>query len=98
MRYREVELNVVQGIGRQLWKWSVSFDSNHSATGQAATKREAVAEAERMESLATGFSAKVEERENHGSTSGVIGANHRAATSGAESRGTASPGSSTGKT
>jgi hypothetical protein len=30
-----------------LWKWSVSFDSNHSATGQAATKREAVAEAER---------------------------------------------------
>jgi hypothetical protein len=52
MRYREVELSVVQGIGRQLWKWSVSFDSNHSATGQAATgqaatKREAVAEAER---------------------------------------------------
>ena len=52
MRYREVELSVVQGIGRQLWKWSVSFDSNHSATGQAATgqaatKREALAEAER---------------------------------------------------
>jgi hypothetical protein len=62
MRYREVELSMVQGIGRQLWKWSVSFDSNHSATGQAATgqaatgqaatgqaatKREAVAEAER---------------------------------------------------
>ena len=47
MRYREVELSVVQGIGRQLWEWSVSFDSNHSATGKAATKREAVAEAER---------------------------------------------------
>jgi hypothetical protein len=47
MRYREVELSVVQGIGRQLWTWSVSFDSSHSATGQAATKREAVAEAER---------------------------------------------------
>jgi hypothetical protein len=29
-----------------LWKWSVSFDA-HSATGQAATKREAVTEAER---------------------------------------------------
>ena len=52
MKYRDTEYTVVQGIGRQLWKWSVSFDSNHSATGQAATgqaatKREAVAEAER---------------------------------------------------
>jgi hypothetical protein len=52
MRYRDTEFSVapVQGIGRgrqQLWKWSVSFDSNHSATGQAATEPEAVAEAER---------------------------------------------------
>jgi hypothetical protein len=47
MRYRNTEFSVVQGIGRQLWKWSVSFDSNHSATGQAATKPEAAAEAER---------------------------------------------------
>jgi hypothetical protein len=38
---------VVQGIGRQLWKWSVSLDADHLVTGQAATKPEAVAEAER---------------------------------------------------
>jgi hypothetical protein len=47
MRYREIEFSVDQGIGRQLWKWSVSLDANHSVTGQAATKPEAVAEAER---------------------------------------------------
>jgi hypothetical protein len=47
MKYREVEFSVVQGIGRHLWRWSVSLDANHSATGQAATKSEAVAEAER---------------------------------------------------
>ena len=46
MRYREIEFSVVQGIGRQLWKWSVSIDANHSVTGQAATKPEAVVEAE----------------------------------------------------
>jgi hypothetical protein len=47
MKYREVEFGVVQGIGRHLWRWSVSLDANHSATGQAATNSEAVAEAER---------------------------------------------------
>jgi len=46
MKYREVEYSVVQGIERQVWKWAVSFDAN-TATGQAATKAEAVAEAER---------------------------------------------------
>ncbi len=38
---------MVQGLGRQLWKWSVSFDTGISASGQAAIKGEAVAEAER---------------------------------------------------
>ena len=46
MKYRDIDYTVVQGIGRQLWKWSVSFDAN-PARGQAATKSEAVAEAER---------------------------------------------------
>ena len=46
MRYREIEFSVVQGIGRQLWKWSVSLNANHSVTSQAATKPEAVVEAE----------------------------------------------------
>ena len=46
MRYRDVDYTVVQGIGRQLWKWAVSIEAN-PRTGQAATKSEAVAEAER---------------------------------------------------
>ena len=46
MEYRGVEYIVVQGIGRQLWKWAVSIDAK-PRTGQAATKSEAVAEAER---------------------------------------------------
>jgi hypothetical protein len=45
MKYRGIEYAVVQGIGRHLWKWSVSFDAN-PVRGQAATKSEA-AEAER---------------------------------------------------
>ncbi len=47
MEYRGIEYTVVQGIGRHIWKWSVAFDANHSATGQAATKAEAISEAER---------------------------------------------------
>ena len=47
MKYRDVEYTVVQGIGRQIWKWSVSLDTGVFATGQAAIKSEAVAEAER---------------------------------------------------
>src|SRR6266851_4817224 len=46
MRYRDIEYTVVQGIGRQLWKWAVSFESIH-LRGQGATKSEAIAEAER---------------------------------------------------
>jgi hypothetical protein len=47
MKYRDIEYTVVQGIGRQVWKWSVSFDADVSARGQAAIKSEAVAEAQR---------------------------------------------------
>ena len=46
MKYRGIEYTVVQGIGRQLWKWSVSV-ADVVTSGQAATKSEAVAEAER---------------------------------------------------
>jgi len=46
VKYREVEYTVVQGITRQLWKWSFSIDESIKA-GQAATKAEAVKEAER---------------------------------------------------
>ena len=37
---------VVQGIGRQLWKWAFALEGK-VLRGQAATKAEAVAEAER---------------------------------------------------
>jgi hypothetical protein len=47
MEYRGIEYTVVQSVGRQVWKWSVSFDTDVSARGQAAIKSEAVAEAER---------------------------------------------------
>jgi hypothetical protein len=46
MKYRDIEYTVVQGLGRQLWKWSVSV-AGVVIRGQAATKSEAVAEAER---------------------------------------------------
>ena len=46
LKYRDVEFTVVQGFGRQLWKWGVALEGK-ALTGQAATKAEAVAEAER---------------------------------------------------
>jgi hypothetical protein len=47
MEYRDIEYTVVQGIGRHTWKWAVSVDASLSAKGQAWSKAEAVAEAER---------------------------------------------------
>jgi hypothetical protein len=46
VKYRDVEYIVVQGPGRQLWKWGFAFEGK-ARTGQAATKAEAVSEAER---------------------------------------------------
>jgi hypothetical protein len=46
LKYRDVEYAVVPGLGRQLWKWAFVLEAN-AVTGQAATKAEAVAEAER---------------------------------------------------
>jgi hypothetical protein len=46
LKYRDVEYTVVQGIERQLWKWGFALEGK-AVTGQAATKAEAVAEAER---------------------------------------------------
>jgi len=47
MKYRGIEYSVVQGLGRQVWKWSVSPGDNASLKGLAAIKSEAVGEAER---------------------------------------------------
>src|SRR4051794_8067399 len=46
LKHRGLEYNVVQGLGRQLWKWGFVL-AGTVVTGQAATKAEAVAEAER---------------------------------------------------
>ena len=46
MEYRDIEYTVVHGIRRNLWKWSASV-AEVVIRGQAATKSEAVAEAER---------------------------------------------------
>jgi hypothetical protein len=37
---------VIQGLGRRLWKWGFTLETK-AVTGQAATKAEAVAKAER---------------------------------------------------
>ena len=46
MRYREIESSLVQGLGRHLWKWSATV-ADVVIMGQAATKSEAVAQAEK---------------------------------------------------
>jgi len=46
MEYRDIEYAVVQGIGRDLWKWSASV-ADVVITGQAHSKSAAVAEAEK---------------------------------------------------
>ena len=47
MKYRDIEYTIIQGIGRNVWKWSVTFDADLSAKGEAMTKAEAVLNAER---------------------------------------------------
>jgi hypothetical protein len=46
MKYRDIEYSVVQGIERGVWKWTASV-ADVVVVGQAATKAEAVREAER---------------------------------------------------
>ena len=46
MRHRDIEYSVFQGIGRHVWKWSVSLDADHRVAGQAMTKAKAMTRAE----------------------------------------------------
>jgi hypothetical protein len=46
MEYRDIEYTVVQGIRRNLWKWSASV-ANVVITRQSYSKSEAVVEAEK---------------------------------------------------
>ncbi len=46
MEYHGIEYSVVQGIGRNLWKWS-ALVANVVMTGQSHSKSEAVAAAEK---------------------------------------------------
>jgi len=52
-KYRDVEYTVVQGLGRPLWRWGFVLEGT-AVTGQAATKAEALAEAERAIDRALG--------------------------------------------
>ena len=45
MKYRDIEYAVVQGVGRQMWKWSASV-ADVVITGQAYSKLAAMVEAE----------------------------------------------------
>jgi hypothetical protein len=46
MKYKDVEYTVVQGIERNVWKWTVSLD-DIELRGQTETRVEAVEKAER---------------------------------------------------
>jgi hypothetical protein len=46
LKHRDIQFTIVQGLGRQLWKWSVTIEGV-ALKGQAASKSEAIAEAER---------------------------------------------------
>jgi hypothetical protein len=46
LKHRGVEYTIVQGLGRQLWKWTVAI-GDVTLRGQAAIKSEAIADAER---------------------------------------------------
>jgi hypothetical protein len=43
--HRDIYYTVVQGLGRNVWKWSVNLD--RPASGQSMTKSEAISKAER---------------------------------------------------
>ena len=57
MKYRDIEYTVVQDLGRQLWKWGFVLGTK-AVTGQAATRAEAVAKAERAIDLALALAPK----------------------------------------
>ena len=46
MRYRDVDYTVVQGLGRNVWKWAATVNGV-ALKGKAATKSMAIAEVER---------------------------------------------------
>jgi hypothetical protein len=46
LRHRDIDYTIVQGLGRQLWKWTVTINGM-TVRGQAAIKSEAIADAER---------------------------------------------------
>jgi hypothetical protein len=47
MDHRGIEYTIVQGIGRDTWRWTVALGNNISKSGQAIGKPEAVAQATR---------------------------------------------------
>jgi hypothetical protein len=46
LKYRDVDYTIAQGIGKQLWKWSVTI-GGLTFEGHAASKSQAISAAER---------------------------------------------------
>ncbi len=46
MKHRGIEYTIVQGLDRQLWKWTVTI-GDMALRGQSATRSEAIADGER---------------------------------------------------
>jgi hypothetical protein len=46
LKHRDIEYSIVQGVGRQVWQWTLII-KGITLNGRAATKSEAIAEAER---------------------------------------------------
>jgi hypothetical protein len=46
LKHRGIEYTIVQGLSRQLWKWTVTI-KGMTLRGHAATKSEAITDAER---------------------------------------------------
>ena len=42
MEHRGVEYKIRQGVGRNVWKWSVSFEDGLTKSGQAVSRRRAI--------------------------------------------------------
>jgi hypothetical protein len=58
LKYRDVEYTVVQGLGRQLWKWGFVLQAK-PVTSQAATKAEGAKDRPaRIQALSPGFNVR----------------------------------------
>jgi hypothetical protein len=46
--HRDIEYTIVQGLGRNVWKWSVNLDTYRPTFGKEMTRAEAISRAEQV--------------------------------------------------